>query len=386
MGSRDRKLLIGLAVLLVVLALAADAFRDDDAGDPRPSSFLTSPGGTAALYLTLEELGFEARRRVTPLVGAEPLMGPLVLLAPTESPTPAELGALVAWVRAGGTVIWAARLDDTTADSLGVRLVTVAGDSIGATPAGGWPRHTGHPVEHPLTAGMAAVGGFRFALAPREGVAVEPLLRTSGGRTVAMVIPMGRGRVIALADVEPLRNRTVAASRAAPLLVRAVASVDGKSVVFDEYHHGFRAGGSAVLATLRFLAGDRRGYLLLQLGLAALGLLLLGGARFGSPRPDARARRRDPLEHVDALAEAYRRSRARPAARRLLMAGLLRRLGSAGQPHPGDEMGTVRRGTPAGAAAQLATLEKEWSHGSRGDLVALARAMDATLREATRHR
>ena len=116
---------------------------------------------------------------------------------------------------------------------------------------------------------------------------------------------------------------------------------------------------------------------MLQLAAAGLGLLLLLGRRFGAPDLPPAARRRSPLEHVEALAGAYRGAGARAIARRRLLAGLARRLGRP-VPREGAEPAFLEELTtrlPAGRDAAEALLN-EWRRGERADLVVLGRRMD----------
>lgn len=385
MTKRDRGIFIGLAVLLVVLSILSEAAGRNAASDFRPSSYLSSPGGTAALFLAMEELGIEPARRLTPYVEADPLSGPLALLSPSEAPTPAELHALAEWVRAGGTLLYAARPEDPTLDTLGLRLKEIAPDSLSALQRQRWAGASAHPVPHLLTQEMRATHGFRFALEHPESTTVEPLLKTDDGEIVAMQVRIGSGRVVVLGDAATLTNRAVEGSGVAPIFARAAAAGGGR-VVFDEYHHGFRSGGSATRATLRFLRDTRPGHMLAQLAVTALGLLLLAGARFGSPLPPPTARRRDPLEHVGALAEAYRRAGARRTGRRLLLRGLQRRLGRR-TPAETDDPQTIealRRNLLPERRDSAAALEREWAKGEQADLVALTRHMDQILLETRR--
>ena len=381
MSRRDRIVFVGLGVLLVVLSLLSNTSARRDARDLRTSSYLSSPGGTAALFLAMEELGLEPERRLTAYVDGDSLRGPLALLAPSEPPSPAELHALADWVRAGGTLLYAARPDDPTLDTLGVTLDWIGPDSLSPAQRRRWPGMDALPEAHPLTEGLRATGGFRYALSLPDGARVEPLL-AGDGAVVAAQLRFGRGRVVAFSDARPLLNRTVAEGDAAALFARA-AALNGDRVYFDEYHHGFREGGNAAVATLRYLARTPLGNAFAQLAVAALGLLLLLGTRFGSALPPPPVRRRDPLEHVSALAEAYRRAGARRTARRLLLHGLLRRLGRHAAPgaEQDEVFETLRRATPPGAHGSVDALAAEWAKGDHASLVTLARHMDRIVME-----
>jgi hypothetical protein len=91
------------------------------------------------------------------------------------------------------------------------------------------------------------------------------------------------------------------------------------STVFDEFHQGFGERASAPGAIRRFLVAHPVGRTILQLALAALVLLLAIGPRALPPVDVIRVERRDPLEQIDALAQAYEQVHAtRTIAARLL--------------------------------------------------------------------
>lgn len=396
MGDRRQYLLVA-ALFAVVLALAillAPEEQQNEA-DLRASSYLVTPRGTRGLFWTLEELEIPVARRVTPLVEADSIRGPLLVLAPGEPLSPAEVGALMAWVDRGGTLVYAAG----QLDALPLGEISSPLDSLGlAVRPPRWARETDTvtalPVPHRWTAGMRPVRDFRLVFADtsralRRGKgAAEILLRTPQGRAAAVVVRRGRGRVLALADATPLGNRALKENTLALLVARAVAEggARGGTVWFDEYHHGFRGDGSPARGVGRFLFGTRPGWATLQLLVVAAGLLLLLGRRFGAPLPVPPARRRSPLEHVDALAGAYRQAGARGVARRLLVAGLARRLGRR-PPRETDDAGAVlTQITTRLPVAQEAAreLQDEWNHGDRGNLVALTRGVDRLLEEVKR--
>jgi hypothetical protein len=192
--------------------------------------------------------------------------------------------------------------------------------------------------------------------------------------------------VVAWSDPEPLTNDRLRTSGAAVALVRAAAAGAGPrgTVWIDEYHHGYRDGGSAVGGTLRFMRDRPWGHATLQWLLVALGTLLLFGRRFGAPLQPPPARRRSPLEHVEALAGAYRQGGARRTARRLLLAGLARRMGRR-VPREGTERELLERLTVHATAGDAArALRDEWKKGDGADLVTLSRNVDRILEETRR--
>jgi hypothetical protein len=399
-SGRDRLLMAALIVIVAVLAILAAPAQDGGDADLRPSTFHDGESGARALYLTLERLGLRVDRRMAAYVDAGPLRGPLVLMAPAQPPTPAELGSLRAWVEGGGTLLYVARPGDRTLPELGLALSSLVPDSLGAVARAAWKGRTATPAMHAATLGTGPVRNFRWAFADSSAAFerhdADPLFTTSGGDATVLAFRMGRGRVIAWSDAEPLRNRSLRASGAAHAFARMAAiaasggdtlrAVPGDTLRFDEYHQGYRGGGSAAAATLRFLREQPAGHMALQLGLAGLLLLVAAGWRFGAPLPPPPVRRRSPLEHVEALAGAYRQAGARATARRLLLAGLARRLGRAGPRDAAAEGELLERlGTrlPVGREAAR-TVRDEWAKGDRADLVALSRDVDRLLTEVKR--
>jgi hypothetical protein len=192
--------------------------------------------------------------------------------------------------------------------------------------------------------------------------------------------------VVAFSATEPLANLSLRESGAAPVFARAVAALaNGRRVWFDEYHHGYEGNEGTGSATGRFLREHPLGHAFVQLGLAGLALLLLHGRRLGAAVPPPAPRRRSPLEHVEALAGAYRQAGARRTARRLLLAGLARRLGRRVPRDPQEEHEMIRRlaALPAGQEAAQA-LDDEWKKGERADLAVLSASVDRLLDEVRR--
>jgi hypothetical protein len=376
MSRRDYAAFVLLILVLAVFAAFEQVQRREQAEQLRPSSYATGRGGAGALFQALDELRMKPTRGLAPFLHADSLRSPLALLSPSEPPTPAELHTLAEWIRSGGILIYGARPGDPTLDTLGLQLGRVAADS----------RRTGDsadPVDGPLTAGVNGAGPFlmRFEIADSNR-SVVPLLETDAEEVVALQMAMGKGRVIAFSDVRPLTNQFVKSDAgAATIFARATAEA-GAGVSFDEYHHGYRRDGSVAGATLRFLGFTPLGRAILQLVIAGFALLLLAGSRFGSPAPPAAARRRNPLEHVDALAGAYRSAGAHRTARNLLLDGLLRRLGESSRSAEREQaLDTVARALLPGRRAPMVRLQDEWRKGDSADLIVLAGEMDRIFNE-----
>jgi hypothetical protein len=384
-GSRREQLLVvGLIALIGAFVLASTLTAPDDRGtlDPRPSTFRAADPGALALFLTLEELGADPRRRLSSWADGRPLEAPLALLSPTQPLTPLEVDSLMAWVERGGQVIYAAVPGDALLERLELMLHRVPDARV---------EEAALPQPHPWTEGLDGVRGFTRVFDDTSRVMVfrrgTPLLTLPDEGVAALVLPVGEGRVVAWSDARPLNNAALRESGAALLFARAAIDMAGEAgiVEFDEFHHGYREGVGVVRSTFVFLRDTGPGRMALQLGVAALGLLLLAGRRFGTPHPPPPARRRSPLEHVEALAGAYRQGGARATARHQVVAGLARRVGRA-PPRAGAEgewLDAMAARVPAAAPFRDA-----WQ-GDDADPVALARLADDLvlhLRHRTRSR
>lgn len=390
MGRRDTILVAVLVVIIIALsALAGRKGADDDSTDPRASTFVRSEGGLAALYWTLQELEIPVARRTDPLLDADSLRGTLAIVSPLQALSEKEVSIVLEHVHRGGTLLFAAtgyEYGGPAYDSLGLRPILLPG----VNPFLGQDR-AASPASHPWTASAPRVQGFR-----RGFESSSPALDRRGVQTVlavdtfpvAITWPLGEGRVIALADARPLVNGRLKESGAALPIARALAEsvMDGDTVFFDEYHQGFSGDGNLLGGTMRMVRRFASGSMALQLLAAAALLLWVTARRFGTPHPPPPARRRSPLEHVEALAGAYRQAGARHTVRRLLLAGMARRLGRRAPPDEraaGEMLERMARHTPVGREV-AGELEREWKRGESGDLVALTRGVDRLIDEVRR--
>src|SRR5262249_56430956 len=101
-------------------------------------------------------------------------------------------------------------------------------------------------------------------------------------RDLATVAPVGRGRVIALADPSPLQNRLLAVADNAGFGL--VAAGDGRTVAFAEGAHGYGHARGLGAIPGRCQAAP------LRLTLAALLGGVAAGRRLGPPADAARPR------------------------------------------------------------------------------------------------
>jgi hypothetical protein len=141
--------------------------------------------------------------------------------------------------------------------------------------------------------------------------------------------PLGRGRVVAMADPDLLRTDQLrnCAMGTALSMVRSLEYLsEGRQrrLIFEEYYQIESSDGAGVVVWewLRFSAPGRA---LLTLMAAGLLWLMALGRRTLAPVYRAREERRSALEHVDALATAWQSVRGTRTVARMLARGIRRR-------------------------------------------------------------
>lgn len=372
MADRRREWVLGaagvVAVVLVVILLAPPASQV--ALDFRLSTLRTTPDGSGAFYETAEALDVPVGRRMTPLVGVEPIRGPLVLLQPVQPLSPAETDSLLAWVEAGGRLILAPAAWSGLHNELGLSLSYA--DGAGFAVRG----------SHPWMADVDSIGPVVWTFDVDEGVdpTIVPLaVEADTGGLVVGLVRRGAGEVLAIADGQLLSNDRIAAGGLAPVAIRAAAAwtAAGDTLWFDEYHHGHR-GGSPYRALIAVLARGGVGETIAQLLLVAVLALVPAAVRLGAPRADRTESRRSRLEHVDAVGAVYRRAGAADVARRRLIVGFARRIGR-DRPLPGEEavfLERLERNAIAGGGAVAAVAG---ALSAKAPLDELARRIDEAV-------
>ena len=173
------------------------------------------------------------------------------------------------------------------------------------------------------TQGMLSLHAAADARLKRERPDSLALFGDSAG-PVALAVPVGRGRLIAVADSRAFSNESLAKSENALFLANLLAHYGqrGGPVWFDEYHHGDVSGdvGGSVWGSL----GRPLQLALIQSLLAGLCLVVLLGGRFGPPVPLAQNAARSSADYVASLASLYRRAEASGTALETLYRQFLR--------------------------------------------------------------
>jgi hypothetical protein len=348
-----------IAGAVILVALLTPEQTGGRSGDPRLSSRSTDSQGASVLYELAGRLGWRTSRRVVDTIPLGDTTSVLVLLDPPVALTAMETHEVLDRVRRGAGLLYVLGDFGAMADSLGFGLRRPGRPGPVLTPellVGGAGRLVAPDTascpergEGLLRAGLpfwpdgeTFIRAIRWKGSPPAGAeslaTVRTFTRVSSNETspAAVGFPLGRGRVAVAADPDLLRNDVlrvcrwgadVAAVRILEYLsVGAPGGGRRERLVFDEYHQGYGEHPGTMRGIVRYLGKTSSGHLILQLAGAGLVLLLAIGPRLLPPRASERIERRSPLEHVDALAQAYRAVGATRTATSRLVHGVRRRV------------------------------------------------------------
>ena len=379
-----------LTVLLLFLVFAGIAVlrqRAQQPDYPTGSSHSNQPDGARALFLWLEATGGRVARLESnqSLVRARPDL--LLLVQPSFVVGNAGRLAFDDVAERGGTVVLAGHSPTTLeyAADLGLRT-SFAGSVVetATTPPGVSPQLT-----VPVRTRVSLQGGV-------------PLLQAPDGRVVAARRSHGRGEVVVLSSPLPLTNEGLRDPDTARFLYREIVAPlarvpGGASVLFDESLHADPTGSLSPEASLttriqRFVFSTPIGWAAVYGGLISFVYLLLSGRRLGPALRPVRAATasRTMYEHVQALANLYRRGGQFLALRAHFSRHYRRRIARALGPYaaaldrPLTTPELVERGlSPARAqqiAAAIAAIDAARSERALGEAVRRADAATEGLR------
>lgn len=333
-----------LLLAVILLSVLATPHEGDGTATPSLSSYSTAPGGARGFADAASRLGWRVQRLDVPVTDTLPPNAIYAVLVPAERLTASETGRILALARNGASVLMLAG-NGPLRDSLKLTANTRVGalprayaDSIGCAteprslrtlatsvpPMFGSIEFTGPQPDD--TVHVVRLGSVRAA--------VGDTTRSQWRATLAVGVPLGLGRVLVVADAQLYANDILRVCRwGVPLAaVRTLewlsAGDDGRTrrtLVFDEYHQGYGRHASAMRTVRHWLVQSTPGRTTTQLALSALILLAAVAPRAVPPVAQPRIQRRSPLEHVEALADAYERVRASRTTVRLLVQGLRRR-------------------------------------------------------------
>jgi hypothetical protein len=344
-------LALGLALAVLATAAMFGSGRGRDA-DLRSSSWNDDRRGAHALYLLLGDLGVPVERSAEPPTVAAPTDRTLVVLAPSWAVTKTEAAALLDWTARGGRLVVvdapstppALTVDvDVLLHPLGLQTKPALGsteESATTTTRDEWRREM-----------RALTWPARLVLAehepekrdPRAGESDDLVANDQG--TIATLVPFGEGEVVAIADESLFANEQLGHGDGAVLAARLLVA-PGRTVVFDEFHHGFTPTGTRADLVERLagmLVHTWLGRALVLLGVAGLVYAAGAAVRLGAPLPEPRPARRAMREHADALGRLFEGAHASHEALEILSSGVRRTCGARAGYAPGLPPAEFRR-------------------------------------------
>lgn len=285
--QRDRKLLLGSAVVFILLIAGAVIFGGD-AGQRQeaPSSYSTASGGAKAAYLLLSQSGYNVQRWEKPLVDL-PKTATVILADPMEAPTREERESLKSFLSDGGRIIATGMFSGTflpendsvpdmllgmtlkKASAVSPSAITRAAPEITIAPQARWPSYS-----------------------PAYS------LYGDGDEIVVVKYPYGQGEVLWWAAATPLTNAGLKEPGNLEFLLANVGDTKGP-ILWDEYVHGYREdlGSSVVHSPVKWL--------LLQMALLGLAVVATFSRRSGPLSAPVTDVRLSPLEFVQTLGGLY---------------------------------------------------------------------------------
>lgn len=310
-----------VAVLLFVIALALTVMTSSQSGGSARSASVYDQGrgGAAALRKFFGAMGVSTVTAQGDAFGLDTsTVGVLFILGPTEAVTPADAAEVRRFVSSGGTAVLATDAGLVDRALLDLFDVHVGGAlSPGEYPVGSIV------LSDPPASRVSLDRGVTLTFGPGR----VPLAAAAGRPFVAMA-PEGRGALVVVGTVGPFLNGQLGSADNGrfALGLASAALATGRSVAFDEYHHGYHPTDDALVLLERTWPGRA-----LVVAAAAIFLyLVLSGRHLGLPIPLDPRPPRSSLEYIRGFAGLVRRSGhgeiARARFRKELRTGLAREL------------------------------------------------------------
>lgn len=301
--ASDRKiLLIGVALLLLMLGATVFLSPPNEvANSPVPSTYSSQPAGAEAAYLLLSRLHYPVRRwEDSPAdLPSDPTGILLIFADPSEAPTEKERGALDAFVRNGGRVLFTG---GSIANFFPTEKVLDPSDYKVHVFSPTLPSYLNREVR-------------RIAIRPEAYWRVEDqsqlALFGDDGQAAVVSWELGDGEILWWAGATPLTNSGITLDDNLNFFLNSVSSetaYDTDEIYWDEYFHGERSSLWSYVRKTSLIWG------LLQLCLLCLAILFTFSRRSGPVYVPPRPSRLSPLEFVDTLGGLYQRARATGAA------------------------------------------------------------------------
>src|SRR5579871_3119785 len=287
-SSRGNRELWGLIALFAVFLASVTYYErvaQETLPPTTPSSFVPQGAGVKALYLLLKQEHFKVDQWQTVWNSLPSDAGLLVVVEPLEREvTGGEIAGLHRWIEQGGSLLYLTNQpngknpEDTVTGDIEVVKSDQTKETVSPAIANSpYTRNVGKiTVASPVRLSPDSRGGYTTLFRDGHGI-------------VAVHKSLGKGQVIVLADTVTASNAAIKEADNAVLFVdiaAATTGATGRTVVFDEYHHGVgftQHGEDTGDSLLSSMPLPMRLAVWHLLGLSAL-IAYNGNRRFGRPR------------------------------------------------------------------------------------------------------
>lgn len=374
MGSNFLRPIVFFPALLLLVTLSVlltpHVASDSEGG---LTSHSTAPGGVSAFADVAKNFGWTVRRLEQPLSSDLATDAVYAVFVPAQALTVSETHVLLDRVREGASLLillGRGSLRDSLHLDVGDRdgRVRLGTDSVSCPPQ----RLTIRAIQRMayFAASIEPIGPIHY---DTTHLAVIASTRNSRARPTIIGLKVGRGRIAAVADGQLFANDAIrvcnwglgiTAMRTLEWLSGRDDGAPIRTLVFDEYHHGYGTHASAMRTMQHWATTTPSGRVTLQIAIAALVLLIAAGVRAIPPLPVLTISRRSPLEHVTALANAYEKVRGTRISTRLLVKGVRRRANRTMGPHVSSEeefLNNLAQRSPA-LDQDIARVQRAMSH------------------------
>jgi hypothetical protein len=299
----------------------------------RGAGLLVAPAAGDALPL-LDSLGLRigppGKLTATPLTGCKPETDPMSVLRVRPMMTTFVDGPDTS-ARKASAVPYPIDANVLLSSDVQIELPSTSDEAEAESDRDSVARDTDSSRSRTADSGARAAtdSARRRATTAADSTRADSNLTPTEPHPTMIAFPVGRGRVVAIADPDILRTDQLrnCAMGSAIRVVRGLEylSIDrGRALRIAEYYQLARTDGPGVVVS-EWLRQSRPGRLVLTLMAACALLLLALGRRTLAPVMRVREERRSALEHVDALATAWRAVRGTRTVARFLARGIRRR-------------------------------------------------------------
>ena len=335
-------------VVFLVLSTVLATFSTRESTDAilqRPSTFFTDRTGARALLLVMKQLlpSVEQWRRPLSLLALpnQPdAPATLIVAGPGKPISKTESDYIDRWLSAGGQLMlltatgWPTGQRMKSNDESSEETQSISKDQVDDRSAKFLFRYA--PSLRWTKSEKAKTGEGSGASMPSRGLRLRwqrsfaetgdaNVIAVANNEALAVEIPVGRGRIIAIADPTMASNGALRRSDNAVWLVSLAAGRGNGKILVDEYHHGFGDKRGTAELTRAFLATPW-GWCVLQIAAAGLLYAFAYRRRFGRISEPPMVDRASSLELVEARAGLLQAAAARGLAAESIVQNLCQEL------------------------------------------------------------